>query len=266
LLRKLESEGVDATRLAWVDAFCRSYDVIVDDEALPLHERCEMCGDCWETIPRSSQPDPDGNEAAISVPWIGKRFSEHGLCVIGINQNNYGGLGANWWITGGSIKGFSGQSGRRRQFHRDAGRYLVALLAALDSHLLPDEGAFSAAMTAAAWQRCAFTEAIKCSQSDKHGKPSNTMWSNCPPRYLQQELTKLAPKTILVIGKETWDAVCRLISVDFAEYETSFRRGSGLLDGRRVEIFFANHPYRSNWKYSLPRLLKSLELRAPHSE
>jgi hypothetical protein len=198
----------------------------------------------------------------VSVPWIGSDYFQHRLCVVAINQNCYGGLGAHWWITRGAIEDLKQNRGGKRPFHLNAGRYLAALFAALDSQPLPDvqvlEGPEVAAAAASAWSRCAFHEAVKCAPTEDRSKPTTAMWRNCPPRYLQDELKILAPKTILAIGRPTWEAMKGIGAVEGTDYGKAFWRGVLDLDGEPAEVFFVNHPAFGNWRSSLSALVMSL--------
>ena len=84
------------------------------------------------------------------------------------------------------------------------------------------------------------------------------MWRNCPPRYLRAELELLAPRSVLAIGRKTWETVEEVLEVEGTAYDKGFWRGTGRLRGRQFEVFFVNHPSYGNWRYSLPALITCL--------
>jgi hypothetical protein len=90
------------------------------------------------------------------------------------------------------------------------------------------------------------------------------MWTNCPPRYLAEELEMLKPRVVLAIGQgNVWPWVRKLLAVQDSESAAGFSRGIGTLGGRPVEAFFVNHPARQHWSASLPSLFESLSQRPP---
>jgi len=265
LLRKLERDvkaPVGARQL--VDACCRLYeaqDVIRADVALRLDTACHDCHDCWSEVPQSARPEE--GQAEISVPWVGASYlgTRRRVCVIGMNQNAYGGLGAHWWIARGAIQDLRTGHGGRRRFHRGVGRYLATLYRAVDG--LPLDEPMTDYEFADAWETCSFVEAVKCSPTEKAGKPSPAMWGHCPPRFLTEEVRILEPTVIFALGHLTWEAVKLLGPWDGSDYGDHFWRAQQTVAGRRVEVFFVNHPSHEAWKESLPELQRSLERQAP---
>lgn len=86
-----------------------------------------------------------------------------------------GGLGALWWIARSAIGELQqGRSGGR-SFHMHAGYYMATLLAALDSRPVSREDSLAPDMTAEAWLRSAFHEAVKCAPTGNRSKPSEAM-------------------------------------------------------------------------------------------
>jgi hypothetical protein len=111
--------------------------------------------------------------------------------LVAINQNEYGGLGALWWIARGAIDNLQQGRASDRGFHLRSGWYMAAVLSALDGGLAPDESELDADAAADAWQRSAFLEAVKCSPIGNRSKPDSAMWGNCPPRYTQSSRSSL---------------------------------------------------------------------------
>ncbi|MGI8749226.1 MAG: uracil-DNA glycosylase family protein [Thermoleophilaceae bacterium] len=178
-----------------------------------------------------------------------------------INQNEYGGLGAHWWIVIGALAKLD--RGAEPTFHYSVGRYMAAVLATLDGMPVPPEDELDAAASVEAWRRCCFTEAIKCSPLGDDSRPSQAMWQNCPVRFLLAELEILQPRTLIVVGRGTGDALRRLLIWKGPEYGPSFSRATALLGSTQVEGFFLNHPAYGHWRSSLESLLASLRTRPP---
>jgi hypothetical protein len=260
LLRKLARDAkAGPEQLALVERCGHHYSeqgVIADDIGLPLHQACQCAGECWADF--SAETEPDFGEAAVSVPWIGPDYFEQRLCVIAINQNTYGGLGAHWWVVRGAIEDLENGRSGKRYFHLHTGMYIAALLSGLSTGATPQRDALDAAAAADAWQRCAFVEGVKCAPKADRSKPSARMWDNCPPRYLQAELEVLAPRVLLVAGRDTWDAVHHLLQVEGTSWGDAFWRGVGTLNGEKTEVFFVNHPGFGHWRASLAELLASV--------
>jgi len=258
LLRKLEREaGATPGQLALVDRCCRAYEqagVIEDDLAHPLHDACPAKDHCWEAFPATARPEQ--GEAEISVPWIGPGYKDHRLCAVAINQNEYGGLGAHWWIVGGRLEDLD--RGTKPDFHYPVGRYMAAVLASLDGIPVLSNDELDTGAAADAWRRCCFTEAIKCSPLGERSRPSDAMWHNCPSRFLLAELAILQPRTLIVVGRDTGDALRQLFRWEDTTYGPSFSRARALFGSVRVEGFFLNHPAYGHWRRSLESLQTSL--------
>ena len=57
----------------------------------PLHTNCKNYIKCWENL---SAKQPHGDRSKIYLPYIGNKYNETKILVIGINMNNYGGIDA----------------------------------------------------------------------------------------------------------------------------------------------------------------------------
>lgn len=85
------------------------------------------------------------------------------------------------------------------------------------------------------------------------------MAANCPPRYLRDELTLLAPRTLIALGKPVRETLQRLYAGDWTS-------GSGLTRGRITlrsgpcEVFRIAHPSsQSHWWPPYWALTQALE-------
>ena len=63
---------------------------LVDDNGamLTLHSDCPNCNSCWQKI-QDRKPRNDGFWT-ITRPWVGKKYNDLKLLVIGVNMNEYG--------------------------------------------------------------------------------------------------------------------------------------------------------------------------------
>lgn len=227
-------------------------DLLKDGRAEPLFRACADCRSCWSgDVPR---PAPDKGE--IAVPWIGPGYLESGICAVAINLNKYSPLGANWWIVRGHIYDRLGR-GSRRNFEYRVGQYLAAIrksqqgISVRSENLDPHAGAQG-------WLDCAFLEAVKCSPDRGVSRPTETMWANCPPRYLTDELAILKPRLILAIGVPVGRWIRELLTVRVSEESHGFVRGAGSVSGKPVEVICLNHPSFGHWRSSREGLLGSL--------
>lgn len=245
-----------ACQLDWIDESLSVYSdagLIEDGRAAPLYEACPACGSCWP----GKVPRPAPEDATISLPWRGPDYDVGGVAGVGINFNQYGGLGGHWWIRNEERKLLL--AGRRRLFSYRAGSYLAMIGASRAGAVV--EEVPSTESVAAAWDAAAFLEAVKCSPATGVGQPTETMWANCPPRYLATELQRLAPSAIVAIGRQVSEAVAELLGVAWDEVAPGFTRGRTQLVGRTVEVFGCNHPSYGHWKQTTPLLAESLRQR-----
>jgi hypothetical protein len=260
LLEKLRGPDVGAPEhsVALVARLCDAYadhGLFDGDIARPLDCDCPAAEACWADVPDKARPLRE--MASISVPWLGPRYRPGGIAAVGINQNDYGGLGALWWIRRGANANL--RSGKRKNFDIGAGSYLALAHASragqpLEADVRPEQAAD-------AWDASAFLEAIKCAPRWASSKPTDAMWQNCPHRYLLDELTLIAPGALVVIGRTVGPAVTSLLEIEVSERETEFWRGWGSLNGRPLDVLCCDHPSHRRWIDSLPRLRSSLERR-----
>ncbi|MBK5218944.1 MAG: hypothetical protein JJE35_04045 [Thermoleophilia bacterium] len=230
-----------------------AHGLLRDGRARPLYEACDACIDCWA----GAVPKPPAWRAEISVPWIGSGYRESGICAIAINLNKYGPLGANWWIVRGHIHDRLGK-GSRRNFEFRVGQYLAAIRASQEGRW-PIRGEIEPQLAARGWEDCAFFEAVKCSPESGVSAPTGTMWENCPPRYVLDELEILRPRVVVAIGVGVGNWARRLLGVEDLEVDRpGLRRGPGRLAGEDVDVICLNHPSFGNWKSSRARLFAML--------
>jgi len=196
------------------------------------------------------------------VPWIGKRYFEHRILVIGMNFNDWGGLDAHWsmcrWHIGALSKGEHGH--QSRFFAYGALTYVTLLRASRESKALPHWDGRAPQDLAYEWNDCAFLQAVKCCPSQAKSKPYQEMFDNCPPLLLKRELEILDPTVVLLLGNSVRDAVRPLLVRDFGlEYDLPgpLERDRFFLNGSQRTVFSCVHPStpnRKQWKESVKQL------------
>jgi hypothetical protein len=229
--------------------------VLSDGRALPLHRACRCAEQCWAQFGPGDRPD--AQDAGVSVPFVGWDYEEFRICVVGINLHDYGGLGANWWVCRGHIFDRLG-AGKRSHFAYGTGSYLAALRASLGTEE-PIPRAPTTEAAADGWRAASFVEAVKCAPRRDTSKPSQEMWSNCPPLFLVRELALLAPRVVLVLGRtDVRNRVTGLLEAEPVDKRPSFERARGQIAGQTIDIMCCNHPARGGWGSSFTSLSDSL--------
>jgi hypothetical protein len=263
LFDKLRSRDVGATerQLALVADVLPLYErrgVIRSGAALPLSECCSRCGECWSDVRAEERPPHE--RSGMAVPWVGPRYFEHRVCVVAINHNCYGGLGANWWVVNGHIKDRL-RPHKRTNLPYGIGSYLAAVLANLQG-ARPDPQP-SADACADGWEACAFVEAVKCSPCRYRGQPTEAMWRNCPGLFVSEELSILAPQVIIAVGRgDVAPGLREALSAECVEAPRSaFERYAAVVSGQSVPLLCCNHPSWGWWRKSHPSLVASLSER-----
>jgi len=247
-----------------LDRFLRLYkqNGVLDDSGqklkeLLLHEACPDAAECWAGSETSGRL---ANWNKIQLPFIGPLYanSRSRLAVLGINLNGDGGLFSLHWLvanvqsifTTGIKKthfGVEGYSGTLF-WHRLAAYSLLAVRSDWnlsegevwlgESRLLDNLEALSDVLNS-----IAFLELIKCSPAWERSSPTGPMWSQCPRRFLISELRILAPRTILVLGKETLTALPMETGSPVAEAENSLiRLYHSTIEGGEVSLINVVHP------------------------
>jgi hypothetical protein len=227
---------------------------------------CPNRGECWEGAPNPKDP---GN-AGIALPWIGRSYFETRVVVLGMNFNNFGGLGAHYYVCEDHIRSMGeGRSGKNGEtFSRGAMQYLRVVLANLDRQGIPtDHASVSNESLGPLWERCAYVQTIKCAPGTERSNPTNAMIDNCPKFLLAKELEILDPSVILLFGRSDLRDVVRPWSVPEDGYGLEegprLERNRAVIGGRDVTLFSLNHPSSQNSRYvteSLEQLIESLRL------
>jgi len=189
--------------------------ISVAEKPLSLPYVCSNQKVCWKDT--NSIPEDDPSHTAIYDPWIGPRFGELRLVIVGINLNQDG--GRNEMNTLVKIAISEIRNGHKRVsfgnkkkkyggtllFHR-VGAYAAfyARAAGLLHFDALADGFPDSKFVVAGFDFIAYTNHIKCSPTSKGSKPTLEMWKSCGRHVLRQELELLQPNKILVLGKDNY--------------------------------------------------------------
>ncbi len=226
---------------------------------------CPHSAECWQGAP----PADNQQDSGIAVPWIGARYFETKIVLLGLNFNDFGGLAGHYWVCEDHIAQM--KANRRgkdnRAFSRNAMLYLRLVLGSLQGQLpraigLEEKNEDLAAL----WEACAFLETIKCSPGTKGSYPTAAMFGNCPEFVAQRELSILQPKVIMVFGRTHLRDKVRPWAVPewgYGEQTPPVERDTASIDGRIAELVSVNHPSgrADDVRASLSRLHASLKAR-----
>ena len=237
--------------------------------ALPLYEACRCGTACWRDEPEDAFQPPE--RAGIPLPWIGTDYRAGGVCVTGINMNDYGGIFAHWALTGGYIEAL--ERGKRQPkgspLPLAAGCYAHAVACALRGEPL-QQPVDDPLLAAQGWRASCHLELVKCSPRRERSNPNAAMWTNCSPLYLADELARLEPGVLVVLGiDDATERVRRLGRERLWKASPYLERGEIELGDRTFEVFGVQHPSargrdgRAGWKHSYAALVEALREAAP---
>jgi uracil-DNA glycosylase len=189
------------------------------------------------------------------------------VVVLGMNFDNFGGLGGHYWVTEDHIAqmklGKRGKDGRA--FARNAMLYLRLVVDHLRASTPSEPLAATNQELARYWEDCAYLQTIKCAPGTARSNPTRAMVETCPKFLLEHELAILEPDVVLLFGRTDLRDVVRPWAVPEHGYGTEqgprLERDHAEIGDRRVELFSLNHPSgRANHiAASLLQLAESLE-------
>lgn len=270
LAERREELGESSRRLRLLEACCDVYDeqgLLPDGCDAPLHAVCPCREPCWGGRDAAKPDRPD--LAGIAAPWIGERYFEQRIVVLGMNFDAWGGLSANWDVCGWHIEAMkAGHYGKdNRFFAYGAMSYVAAVHASLAGTLAVGWAPPEPTEAASLWEEVAFLQAVKCAPRTERSNPFTEMFENCPELLLRHELELLDPAVVLILGRgpQPRDAIRPALKVDWAKYPGEhpghMERDRFELDGRVVDLFSLNHPSAPNrgyWQDCLDQLTESL--------
>ncbi len=229
---------------------------------VPLHLKCPKCNICWpEPDDKEIKPD-SAKELFIYYPWIGNKYENLRLLVLGINMNQDSGEGdilkqinyvrqAKEEILEGKqrllrSKGYSGTI----YWHRLPSYISVLLEKENIISLSWHEDFPSKENIAEAFEYSSITNIIKCSpnQDNNRGTPTFSMWKTCSEFVLKEELKILLPNIILILGLDSYthykENIFDIIPTEIAS-NNSFKKGKGLINNLEIEFYIIIHPTAS---------------------
>jgi len=218
--------------------------------------------ECWRHAP----PANDQRNSGISFPWIGERYFDSRVVILGLNFDNFGGLAGHCHVCKSHIEEMEadkrGKDGR--PFARGAMQYLRVVLASLNGDDLPTDSASVAnEELAGLWEECAFLERVKCAPGAEKSKPTEAMIWNCPPFLAMPELEVLGPRVILHLGRTDLRREWIVQEGGYGEEQgRHMERDIATVGASTVELISLNHPSTShagNVTASLDQLTASLE-------
>lgn len=242
----------------------------------PLPRVCGSRDTCWADA-ADRQPPDNCASARIARPWVGPRYEQLGLLVVGINMNEAGGYGAMVHHVECAQKDLAKGTRRLRFGHPARGKngyagtlvfhrvgayasYFAARAGLAPLECTPD-GFPAATHVARSFDLIAMTNQVKCSPKNELSKPTEGMWRECGRMVLARELRVLRPRLVLVLGTENRD---HLGANCFDSAVTSWKPSGKLLtearatvDGRPVRIVAAPHPHRRG--YDVLQALRDLD-------
>jgi len=237
--------------LAQLSSVYEAEGVLSSESAPALHRACADASACWKGIEeresRSAQTLWEGDEdGSIFWPWVGDRYQEGGVCLIGMNINHHG----DWWsitdeyaIVAEQVK-YLAQGNyqiKGSKFAYRSGATAMAVQASLD-RLEPTEAPHPTEVPAAL-ERFARLQLVKCSPLGERSKPTQEMCVRCPPRFLARELEILQPGVIIAFGVDARQTLGSLGDIVWNAPVEGYWRGS-LRTGRSdpVDVFAVPHP------------------------
>jgi uracil-DNA glycosylase len=242
----------------------RSSGLLPGDEDEALFRCCEHRRECWQ----HAQDAKDQRNSGISFPWIGKRYFDSRVVVLGLNFDNFGGLAGHYHVCKSHIEAMeAGKRGKDgRPFSRGAMQYLRVVLASLNGDDLPiDSDTVTNEELAGFWEECAYLQRIKCAPGAERSKPTESMVWNCPKFLAMPELEILKPQVVLHLGRTDLRREWIVAEDGYGEEQGKhMERDTATIGDSAIELISLNHPSTSragNVAASLEQLRTSLSKR-----
>jgi hypothetical protein len=190
--------------------------------------------------------------------------------LVSLNINNAEKKGDGWWTVGveyaiaeTAIEVLE-QGGRKPHGSWFAYRSMataLAVLVSLDGHGPVEQPTPQEA--AAAYERVARVQAIKCSPTHNRSQPTEAMRVNCPERFARRELELLAPGVLIALGGDAKTAIGLLGEASWSEHRDQFHRGKITLAQSEIDVLALPHPTSrgSLWATGQQELVISLRTR-----
>ena len=246
---------------AWVQE--TSMNVLPDGRNEMLWRCCTNAAQCWNHL--EGEHDPDGKRGGITLPWVGPKYPQSRVALMGLNLVRSGGLLDEINITRDTINAF--KNGERivwegsGQFQYRSSAMLSAVLAALDGKEIPDEPTESTMDLVEPVLRTARIQAVKCSPwGDGASPPSADMKRLCMPSLLPIEIEILKPKVLIVAHSEARGRLWYLAGKPKWDDRDHFTVGKATVNGHEFTILGVIHPSDRGglWKDSWNQLVAYL--------
>lgn len=252
--RELEPEQVRGLQRC-----ARTIDESVDADG-PLWKTCRNCDECWRRVGRDRFPE----RMQPRLPWIGPRYPQRRILLVGINSRDDGDslaeVDAIGWILDG-LRAGRRQVGGRSSFHFRAAAAADAVARSQDGR--PLDVAPEPRQVADALLGIARVQAVQCAPLGGRRGPTPEMVAKCPPFLLGAQLENLAPLVVIALGHYAHVGVQRAVPVRWSslwrENDGHFARGVATIAQREAAILALHHPAASSWAGSFRSLIGSLE-------
>lgn len=205
-----------------------------------LRHYCQFGRPCWNTLCQETERYPGG----VSLPWVGVRYREHGLCTVALNLRNEGQLLDEVKIVKEVADGF--RSGRKK-VHETTFRYRVMSAVALVRSALRGVPLPSATpdpdRLVEEFQFQALLQLVKCSpERAPTDRPTPQMIENCPSAHSLDELEILNPRVLIMFGDAVQAQIARRFQGNWESYGSPLSYGTAQIMGRRALGVCLPHP------------------------
>lgn len=234
---------------------------LLPSDANPPLWRCCAHGDrCWRRLPHDRK---EAEHGGVTLPWVGARFHEDRVSLLGHNLREAGGLLVELKIAGDVRQRF--EIGEKRVygslFAYRSMRAAAAVTAWQEGRAV-EASEPSPQDLIRALDGCARFQTVKCSPFDGHNStPSGAMERICPEEFLVHELHLARPRCLIALGAPARRAIERLIPAEWSR-DPDLTSASTHLDGGRLDVFCLAHPSTwSAWYRSWSSLIEHLQSR-----
>ncbi len=217
-----------------------------------LRENCKLKKGCWKRL-----KEKRNSNYHLYPPYIGKKYDQEKIMVVGINMNDFGNTqnrnDAVGYLAEKALEEI--RNGKKKTFINTEKGYRGSLLwhrlLSFSAILLQTKGVLSSNQNAKyptkenlseAYDYISVTNSIKCSPNKQNSEPSKGMWRNCPDFILKKEISILKPKFLLVLGDENYSFVKKVFSLNNISREGEVRLSKFNNDGETVIVIAIAHP------------------------
>lgn len=245
---------------------------VLEGEPTPaLHRTCPSAAACWSGR-GNAQPqgvssfDVASENGCMFLPWVGPRYRQGGVVVLGMNLRNS--EGGDWefglehriardpaW--GQEVGLRAGHKAHGSNWSKGTMRDVAAVRRSWtgESGLDTRDGA----ELADALLSSARLQAIKCSPVGGRSSPTPAMAKNCPSRFLAHELGVLRPSVVLAYGAPAHAALAATGRVEVRATVSGFRRAHLVRGESAITAFLMTHPAHGRWHKAHGALIESLK-------